>query len=68
MPTSIFEALAMIIANFGAFIGGLSEVLFYDILSIPGAGSLSVFSLLFNPVNFVILFVAVVAKKVIPLI
>jgi hypothetical protein len=60
------EILWNIIIQTGAWVSALYSIVFVEWFEIPGLPGFSIWNMIVNPVTFILLMVAVVVKKVIP--
>ena len=60
------EIIWNIIIQTGAWVSALYSLVFVEWFEIPGAPGFSIWNMMINPVTFILLMVAIVVKKVIP--
>jgi hypothetical protein len=60
------EIIWNIIIQTGTWVSALYSIVFVEWFSIPGIAGFSIWNMIVNPVTFILLMVAVVVKKVIP--
>ena len=61
-----FEILWNIIIQTGTWVSALYSMVFVEWFEIPGLPGFSIWNMIVNPITFILLMVAVVVKKVIP--
>ena len=66
MDINPLEILWQIIIQTGTWVSALYSIVFVEWFDIPGLPGFSIWNMIINPITFILLMVAVVLKKVTP--